>query len=150
MTSPEIAEVPEEEEIVEYLTPEESDQFKSLMLVGRLSGTFVVYGHKIKLETTTVEEDIQLGMLVKKYQDSYAFQRAYRTAMVAAFLREIDGRPLVQSLGSFIGDDSTSVETKFDKLKEYYPAVIDEMYDRVQELEKKLMPILSRLGKTSS
>jgi len=142
--------VEDEEDQEEYnFTKDESDQFKSLIQIGSLTDVITVFGHKITIATLTVAEDLEVGLLLKEYMDTHAFQRAYKTLIAAAAVKEIDGRPLVQAL-SIADDSATSVARKFDRMKEYYPSVIDEIFDGVKALETNLVPVLSRLGKKSA
>ena len=137
------------EEPKETLTEEESEDFKNLIVVGMISDEFDLMGHKILLRTLSTKEDLCVGLLVKPYLDSSSFQRAYKTAIVAAATREIDGELLLGSLKRE-PDDLELMRLKFNKINEYYPVVIDAIYSRFVELEKKLLPVVSRLGKTQS
>lgn len=140
-----MSELPEFEE----LTEAESDDFRNLLFIGRLSETVDVLGHPIALSTLSTEEDLAIGLVTKPYIGSDSYQRAYRTAIVAAAIRSIDGEPLVLAIS---GDTTTLeiVQAKFDKVKKYYPIFLDAVYERFTELEKKLLPVVSRLGKRSS
>lgn len=141
----------EEVQEEEYeLTPEESELFMSLVQVGRLTDTIKVFGHEIVISTISVDEDLQVGLLLKEYDGSAAFQRAYRTLVVAAAIRSIDGNPIISPLSLSEMDDAGKVKPKFEKMKQYFPPVVDEIYKGVQNLERRLAPVLVRLGKTSA
>jgi hypothetical protein len=141
----------EEVQEEEYeLTPEESEMFKILVHVGRLTDTIKVFGHDIVISTISVDEDLQVGLLLKEYDGTAAFQRAYRTLVAAAAVRSIDGQPLITPLALSELDSSTKVKPKFEKMKEYFPPVIDEIYNGIMNLEKKIAPVLMKLGKISA
>lgn len=133
----------------EFFTEEESDSFKALSTVGRLRKTFKIFGHTIEIATLTVAEDLQIGLALKKYAESHAFSRAFKLYTSAAAVKSIDGKPLVQTIAPFQATDIESVELKVERLMNYYPVVIDEIFLQLNELEQRLGPVLSRLGKTS-
>lgn len=140
---------PEQEEEPTF-TEEESAMFTSLLTVGCLSKVVNVFGYKIQLKTLNVDEDIQVGLALKKFDGTLAFNRAYKTLTVAAAVRSIDGAPLIQSLSPLDDIDSNSVIVKYEKVKTYYPIVIDEIYRELNDLEARMLIILSRLGKIKS
>lgn len=147
MTEPPSSAEVELDEPIESLSPDESQLFKSLIQVGRLTQTLDVYGHEILISTLTVGEDIQVGLLLKPYIDTHSFQRAYRALIASAAVRTIDGEELISRLSS--SDPSVTVAEKFQKIKLYFPIVIDKIYDGLTELENRVTPLLSRLGKPS-
>jgi hypothetical protein len=132
-----------------YLTEEESQDFSNLLTVGRVSKMIDILGHKVLIRTLSVAEDMAVGLLIKPYVGSNSFERAYKTAVVAAAVREIDSHPVVASLAASY-DDMELIQAKFDKIKMYFPIVIDEIYKRFLKLEETLIPLAGRLGKTLS
>jgi hypothetical protein len=150
MTTPNVeeAEVSEELDEEEFnFTEEESELFRTLITVGCISETVDVFGHQIVLRTLNVDEDLQVGLIIKTFNDSLAFQRAYKTLMVAAAVRSVDGVPLIQALSMLDETNANSVQLKFEKMKEYYPPVIDKLYTELTRIESRVIPLLSRLGK---
>ena len=139
MTSPSVIDT------TDNLTPEESSQFTNLVMVGALSRTYGIEGHKITLKTLTVDENLQLGSLLKEHANSYRFQQAMKAIIAAASIVTLDGLPLVQRLSP--NSLPVRVSEKFEVVKDYYQPVIDAIYARFIELEQELEPILSRLGK---
>ena len=147
--NPSLVEEDDVEEKVEeeyQFTPEESERFKILVQVGSMSKTINVYGHDILISTLSVAEDLEVGLLLKEYNEPHAFQRAYKTLIAAAATKRIDGNPLIQPL-SITDNTGDSVAAKFAIMKNYYPPVIDKIFTGVEDLEKNLLPVLSRLGK---
>jgi len=134
---------------LDELTPEESEDFRNLLVVGRLAETISVLGHTVTLRTLSVEEDLAVGLIIKPYLGSNSYERAYRTAICAASIREIDGEPFGEPLSSDVNAYET-LEFKFKKITKYYPILLDEVYKRFTELEKQLLPTVSRLGKISN
>ena len=103
-----------------------SEDTLSLLNVGRLTHEITVRGHVIRLRTLKIGEELQIGLLIKKYTGSPEEGRAYTCAVVAASIDSIDGHPLV---GSFSSDEDY-LTRKFDyvRSKLYWP-VIKEIYD---------------------
>jgi hypothetical protein len=138
-----------EEIEVDEFTPEESEDFRNLLVVGRLAETVSILGHDITIRTLSVEEDLAVGLIIKPYLGSNSYERAYKTAIVAACVRDIDGEPFGQALNS--DQDAYEVlQFKFKKINKYYPIFLDEVYERFKKLENKLLPTVSRLGKISN
>lgn len=137
------------EEAEETLAPQESAEFKNLLTLGRLTVTDDLAGHPVTIRTLTMDEDLAVGMVIKPYIGTDSYTRAYKTAMVAASVRDIDGLPVYTS----IQDEQTLevITKKFNIIKsKYYPLVIDELYKKFITLEEQLIPVVSRLGKKLS
>ncbi len=137
------------EEVEESFTDEESYDFRNYMTIGRISETVDILGHKVVLRTLSVEEDLAVGLLIKPFLGSNSYERAYRTAILAAAIRRIDNDMMPEP----ISEDDELMEimrVRFDKVKKFYPIFLDEVYKRFTEMEKQLMPVVSRLGKISS
>ncbi len=137
------------EEVEESFTDEESYDFRNYMTIGRISETVDILGHKVVLRTLSVEEDLAVGLLIKPFLGSNSYERAYRTAILAAAVRRIDNDMMPEP----ISEDDELMEimrVRFDKVKKFYPIFLDEVYKRFTEMEKQLMPVVSRLGKISS
>ncbi len=136
-------------ETVEKLTPEEQLNFESLITFGKKTATNTVFGHSVYLSTLNVEEELQVGLLVKPYLNTDAYTRAYKTAVVAASMKEIDGQPLYSPL-SGKEDANYIMRKKWDKIKEYYPIIVDSMYNCVTQLEQELAPLIEKISKKTS
>lgn len=139
----------ENEIVPDTFTPEESEDFQNLLVVGRLSETVSILGHPITIRTLSVEEDLAVGLIIKPYLGSNSYERAYKTAVCAACVRDIDGEPFGLPLRSDVNAYEV-LQYKFDLINKYYPILLDEVYERFKNLEKKLLPTVSRLGKLSN
>lgn len=130
------------------LSRDEETAFEELLNIGKKTTTDTVFGHQVYLSTLTVEEELLVALLIKPYIGSDGYQRAYKAAVVAASVKEIDGQPVYQAL-SRDEDDSFVINKKFQKVTSYYPVVVDQMYQKVIELESGLRSLLEeKLGKT--
>lgn len=134
---------------VDELSDEERDNFENLLTFGKKTSVKEVYGHSVYVSTLTVEEELQIGLLVKPYLNTDAYHRAYKTAVVAASVKEIDGQPIYHPL-SEKEDSNHIMRKKWDKIKTYYPIIVDQMYNCVTELEQELIPLLSKIAQKTS
>jgi hypothetical protein len=142
-----IPEVPVEVE--ETFTPEESEDFRVLLNIGIVSKSLNLLGHPYVLRTLTSNEEICVGMLIKSFIGTNSYDRAYKTAIVAASMRELDGKPLYSSI--LAQEEPLEIlKKKFDAVLAYSPLLVDAWYNEFILLEKPLALLASRLGKTSS
>lgn len=134
-------------EPAQSLTEEEENLFEELLTVGKLEKQFRFAGHHVRLNTLTVDLELQIGLLTKPYLNSDAYTRAYKAAVVAGSVVELDGQPLYQPMSPHEGAEEI-MRKKFNIMSEYYPIVVDMIYSKVMELEQQLIPLLEKLGKT--
>jgi hypothetical protein len=131
------------------LTEEEQQNFENILTFGKKTALDEVFGHSVYLSTLTVEEELQVGLLVKPYLNTDAYYRAYKTAVVAASVKEIDGQPLYQPMSAH--EDSNSImRKKWDKVKTYYPVIVDSMYNCVTKLEEELGGLIEKISRKTS
>lgn len=131
------------------LTEEEQQNFENLLTFGKKTALDEVFGHSVYLSTLTVEEELQIGLLVKPYLNTDAYYRAYKTAVVAASVKEIDGQPVYQPMSSH-EDSNQIMRKKWDKVKTYYPIIVDSMYNCVTRLEEELGGLIEKISKKTS
>ena len=92
--------------------------------------------------TLTINEKIEVSLITKPYLDSVGFNRAWKSATVAAGLVSVDDRPLIPSLKSV-----NSLKQKFDYVTQnWYDVVVEILYDEIQRLEDKAIVVLGELG----
>ena len=129
------------------LNQEERDYFSNALRIGFWEKTGYVFGHKVIARTLTVDEELQVSEIVSPHQGTTGFARLWTTAQVAAAVQEIDGEPLFIPITP--EDREKLVARKFEKLKSYFPAFIDQVFvDIVKELESEVAQKLrDKLGK---
>jgi hypothetical protein len=117
--------------------PRISDEVQGLLYLGAIQQEVQLYGHTFVLRTLRAGEELEVGLLVKKYQDSISQARAYMIAVVAASLESIDGRPTSQPIGPNLGSHLTD---RFNWISEhmYYP-VVEALYEEYNELLTRMM-----------
>lgn len=131
----------------EDLTVEEESLFEDLITIGKIEKKIKFAGHHVYFSTLTVDRELQIGLLTKPYLNSDAYARAYKAAVVAGSVIELDGQPIYQPLSPH-EDLETIMRKKFDIISAYYPVVVDLIYSKVMELEQELIPLVEKLGKT--
>lgn len=120
-----------------------SDDLESLLFLGHLEETVRYRGHEFVIRTLRQREMIEVSHIVSGYEE-LARPRAYKTALVAAALESVDGEPLYEPLSDVAR--SQAVRRKFEKVAEWYPAVIDVLYERIQALEARSQSVADALG----
>ena len=140
-----IEEIEAKAEEATELTDEERVLFQSLMTVGRRSKSIDVMGHTVVIQSLRVADDLRIGLWCKKYEETRGFQRAYQLGVCAAGIRTIDGKPLYESLTPSAEDEI--FEAKVEKLENYYPIVINQIYNAIIGLDSEFAELAMKLGK---
>lgn len=122
--------------------PEEEEEISNnlLTLLGgrRLYKEDIFFGQKIRLRTLRAGEELECGLLVSRYNGTPEEGRAYITAVVAAAIDTVNGKPLLETLGPI--DEEEQVKRQFDyvRTKWYWPQ-IQRIY------EQGYIPLLDEL-----
>ena len=138
----------EAKEVIEdvALSDEELALFRSLMTVGRRIKHIDVMGHTVVIESLRVSDDLRIGLYTKDFEQSRAGARSYQLAVCAAGIRTVDGVPLYQPIMETISDDEI-FDHKVQRLKDYYPIVINQIYNEIVNLDAEFADIAVKLGK---
>ena len=140
-------EIPEEEQKTE-LTAEERRDFSRLLTMGRRVKKIVIMDHPVTVQTLKTTDEMQIGLYTKPYLESQGFSRAYQVGMCAAGVVDIDGSPLYEPI-SQAEDESSIFSQRADKVKEYYPIVVTQIYQAIVDLEREFADLAIKLGKLS-
>lgn len=123
-----------------------SDEVVGLLNLGRLSSDMKIRGHDVRFRTLTMDEELEVGLLVQPFSKTEWEGRALATGLIAASIESLDGKPLVEELGP--GD--ASLRRKFDYVRKnmYWPVIrilyeegyiplVDRQMSALDELRKK-------------
>lgn len=135
------------EEVPPTLSAVEEDEVVDLINAGRKEKHIEVFNRKIHLRTLTIAEELKVSEITKLYIGSDGYPRAYRTAVVAAAIRTIDGQLLFNPISDSELEDI--IRKKFEKLLDYYPLAVDQIYNHYREMELELLALVEKLGKSS-
>lgn len=103
--------------------PEEpiSQEVIGLLNLGSLTTNMEVRGHEVRLRTLTMDEELEVGLLIQPYRDTEWQGRALATGLVAASIQAVDGKPLVEALGP----NENTLRRRFDYVRKnmYWPVI---------------------------
>lgn len=124
------------------------EPFTGLLYLGRLQETFNLWGHTFVVRTLTTEQLAEIGLIVKPYLGTKVEGAVYETAVVAAAVVSVDGKPIP---GSIEIDNSTELTTvKYPYIaRNWMPSVREEIYNRCFALEIVSRNVLEAMGKAS-
>ena len=137
------------EQVIEQpnLSEEERKTFVDALLIGQKSEVVDIFGHQVLIKTLTVDLELQVAQVLRPWENTIGFPKAYKTANVAASIYEIDSAPFYTPI--LPTDKTEIVSKKFDKLKEYYPPFVDEIYTKFTDMEQSMVAVLEKLGKSN-
>lgn len=147
-TEPEPQQAPPGEEEIPEFDERWREPFTGLLFVGALTDTFSLFGHTFRVSTPDQTEMLQIGQVIDPYARTVTSELAYATATVAAYLIEVDGRPLPQPIFTDVKD--TALQNRFDwVIKNIKREVIQEIFNKCLELDSKVAKVLEAMGKAS-
>lgn len=113
----------QELEWVDETTPESpvSPEIFGLLNLGKLTKDIDIRGHKITLRTLTMGEELEIGLMLKEFEGTQEWGRALATALVAASIVTLDGKPLVEALGP--GEDLLPRKYSYVQKSMYWPVI---------------------------
>jgi len=135
------------DEIPPVLTIEEEDEVVDLLQAGRKERVIEIFGRTLHLRTLTIAEELKVSEITKPYIGSDGWGRAYRTAVVAAAIRTMDGKLLFNPISETEVDQI--IVKKFEKLLDWFPLGVDQVYAQYREMELELLAFVEKLGKSS-
>lgn len=109
---------------------------QGLVNLGYLTEDVQLGGNEIVLRTLYVGEELEVGLLTQQYKGTDAEGQAWQTAMVAAAIERVNGKPIVTRLGP---SDKDYLQRKFEFVKaNYFWPVIRQVF------EDGMVPLLRR------
>lgn len=139
------------ENVDSQFDPKHREDFVGLLYVGKLEEQCTVAGHRFSLSTPGQTDRLSMGPLHKPYANTVAGEQAWRTIVVAAYLRQIDGELAPEPLRS----DGNPVEERFRWVLNsiHSDNVITRIYEETLLLDARvntLVDILDDLGEASA
>jgi hypothetical protein len=127
--------------------PKHRQDFQGLLYLGALTKTVEIYGHEFEIRTINTDEILQVGLFIKEFNDTIATGKAYATAVVAAAVVNVDGRPLPKPYQDSDEVGDTPLRHRFRVVNQWYPHVIDVLYSEYLALESRAAEVFEALGK---
>lgn len=138
---------PVEEELPEF-DPAHRQPFKGLLFVGALTHSFELFGHRFTIATPTQTERLQIGQVIEPFQNTVTAEIAYQTALVAAYLVDIDGQKLPEPVVT--NPKETALHDRFRWTSENLRRpVLDQLFDQCLKLDSQVDDVLAAMGKAS-
>ena len=129
------------------LTPEERTQFVNALHLGKATREVTILGKVVAIQTLTVDLELQVAILIKPWEGTQGYTRAFMSAVAAASILRIDGTPFFTAINE--DDKKHVVERKFTKICQYFPIFVDQVYGEFRKLEMALgAELLEKLGKS--
>jgi hypothetical protein len=136
-----------EEDIPEF-DPAYRQPFKGLLYVGALTKSFELFGHHFTIATPTQTERLQIGQVIEPFQNTLTAEIAYQTALVAAYLVDIDGTKLPEPVVT--NPKETALHDRFRWASENLRRpVLDRIFDECLKLDRLVDEVLAAMGKAS-
>lgn len=119
--------------------------FQGLLYLGYLVEEFELWGHRFKIQTPSHLEKIQMGLVHAPYANTISTELVFETAMVAAYLTEIDGTELPRPI---VNDPKeTALHERFRWISENLKRpVISQVYNRCLALDEQVEKTLDAMG----
>lgn len=141
-------EIPTEPEKAPEFDPAYRQPFTGLLYIGALTESFELYGHFFTIATPTQTERLQIGLVIKDYQGTVTGEIAYQTALVAAYLVDIDGTKLPEPV--LTNPKEIALHDRFRWVSQNMRRiVIDQVFDRCLQLDAQVDATAEAMGKAS-
>jgi hypothetical protein len=135
------------EDVPEF-DPQHRKPFTGLLYIGALTKRFDMFGHNFTIATPTQTERLQIGQVIQPWQGTVTGEIAYQTALVAAYLVDVDGQKLPEPV--MTNPKETALHDRFrwvsDNLRR---VVIDRIFDECLTLDGQVDEVLAAMGKAS-
>ena len=135
-------EVKQKDKTLEFPS-QHKEALRGLLYLGSLRDTFTYAGHEFEIETLREGQLLKAAQLTAKYKDTIGESTAYFSALVSASVASVDGIPLYEP----VGKNEDIPQKRFEKVLDWYPIVVDNVYLKVVALDKTAAAIGDELGK---
>jgi hypothetical protein len=114
--------------------PEIGQDVTGLLYLGQLTKEVHWAGHSFLLRTLRLHEELAVGLVTKKYEETFTLGKAIAVATVGDALEEVDGTSFAPPLGP---DIEVSIEHKFNQASKYFWPVVQKLYEEYLEIQKR-------------
>lgn len=116
-----------------------------LLHVGALTKKFAWLGHRFLIRTMTVEETLFVARLTEEYTGTAGDGLAYRTAVAAMCVQQIDGKDLPIPIGE--ADDYAYAQQRFAFAKRFFMFTTEKIFTEYLDLELRTRQVVDAMGK---
>jgi hypothetical protein len=117
-----------------------------LLYLGQLTKQVSWGGHSFLLRTLRVHEELAIGLVTRKHEQTFTLGKAVAAATVGAALMEVDGTEFAAALGP---DAESNIDHRFNKVQEYFWPVIERLYEEYLELQDQQLKAFDALQSKS-
>lgn len=130
---------------VNSVFPEEHiEPLRGLLFLGELSKEVEMMGHVFTMRTLREGEILRIGQLIASYSGTPVANEARKLYTVAAAVDYVDGYPL----GEPYKEGYDGIYPKAQKVREWYPTVIADLYQEYLDLESTAVTVSRSLKKS--
>lgn len=104
----------------------------------------VIKGHVFKSHLLDIDEELSVGRICQKYENSPAYNTAVKTATFALSMDSIDNSPWFYSINDF---KENLRDEKFEKAIHFYRTVVDIWFSAYSEKLKDMIEALNDFKK---
>lgn len=124
------------------------EPFSGLLYIGALTQAVSLFGHSFTIATPTQTERLQIGQVIQPYQNTITAEIAYQTALVAAYLVDVDHTKLPEPVT--LNPKETALLDRFRWVNENLRRpVIDALFNECLALDGQVDEVLEAMGKAS-
>lgn len=122
------------------------DAFHGLAYLGAASWEFEWLGHKFVIRTLTDDEELTIARIIKDWEDTIAYDRAYRTAVASLCVETIDGKGMPTPVEDEPGYGWAIHRFNYVKAR-WFKYTIDKVYEQYFVLASEVRAVLEEMGK---
>ena len=116
-----------------------------LLFIGKLTKSFNYQGHDFVIKTLKMGEELEVALVTREFEQTIDYPRALATALVAASVETVDGKPIVTALGP---SEDDLLQRKFEYIKDkWYWPTIGHVYEKYIELLQEQKEALDEFSK---
>lgn len=115
--------------------------------MGCAQETVDIYGHQVTYRLPTVKQLIEAKTLCRQYEGSEAYSLAYGTALWAACVQLVDGKPAFRALGR---QDNSLQAHWLQAMNSLYPETLEKWLEAYSKLKTQADEKLAEVGESSA